>query len=63
MGLIPPDRVQQIVICDETELCLRLERRLGEGRIRYAPAARVHHFVPVARISWRALVRSISLRQ
>jgi glycosyltransferase involved in cell wall biosynthesis len=43
--------------CDETELSLRLERALGPGRIRYAPAARVHHFVPPARISWRLVLR------
>jgi glycosyltransferase involved in cell wall biosynthesis len=43
--------------CDETELSLRLERALGPGRIRYVPAARVHHFVPPARVSWRLLLR------
>jgi O-antigen/teichoic acid export membrane protein len=43
--------------CDETELSLRLERAHGPGRIRYVPAARVQHFVPAARISWRLLVR------
>jgi hypothetical protein len=43
--------------CDETELSLRLERVYGPGRIRYVPAARVHHFVPGERISWRLLVR------
>jgi glycosyltransferase involved in cell wall biosynthesis len=43
--------------CDETELALRLERTYGPNRIRYVPQARVHHFVPAARISWRLLVR------
>jgi GT2 family glycosyltransferase len=43
--------------CDETELSLRLERTHGPGRVRYAPAARVRHFVPGSRISWRLLVR------
>jgi glycosyltransferase involved in cell wall biosynthesis len=43
--------------CEETELSLRLERLYGAGRIRYVPAARVRHFVPEARISWRLLIR------
>jgi hypothetical protein len=43
--------------CDETELALRLERRHGPARIHYVPAARVQHFVPESRISWRLLVR------
>jgi GT2 family glycosyltransferase len=43
--------------CEETELSLRLERAEGPGRIRYVPGARVRHFVPPARISWRLLVR------
>ena len=43
--------------CEETELSLRLERLYGQGRIRYVPTARVWHFVPAARISWRLLVR------
>jgi GT2 family glycosyltransferase len=43
--------------CDETELSLRLELAWGPGRIRYVPAARVRHFVPASRISWRLLVR------
>jgi glucosyl-dolichyl phosphate glucuronosyltransferase len=43
--------------CDETELSLRLGRAYGHGRIHYAPAAVVHHFVPPARVSWRLLVR------
>jgi GT2 family glycosyltransferase len=43
--------------CDETELSLRLALAHGPGRIRYEPAARVRHFVPASRISWRLLVR------
>jgi glucosyl-dolichyl phosphate glucuronosyltransferase len=43
--------------CDETELSLRFERACGPGRIRYVPAARVRHFVPMARVSWRLLLR------
>ena len=43
--------------CDETELALRIERAYGPGRIRFAPAARVRHFVPVDRISWRLVLR------
>jgi glycosyltransferase involved in cell wall biosynthesis len=43
--------------CDETELSLRIERGHGHGRIRYVPEARVRHFVPAERISWRLLLR------
>jgi GT2 family glycosyltransferase len=43
--------------CDETELSLRIERSFGPGCIRFAPSARVRHFVPVERISWRLLLR------
>jgi GT2 family glycosyltransferase len=43
--------------CDETELSLRIERMYGPGRIRFTPRARVRHFVPVERISWRLLLR------
>jgi glucosyl-dolichyl phosphate glucuronosyltransferase len=43
--------------CDETELALRIERSYGSGRIRFAPAARVRHFVPPDRISCRLLLR------
>jgi glucosyl-dolichyl phosphate glucuronosyltransferase len=46
-----------LATCDETELSLRLEHMHGAGRIRYVPAARVRHFVPATRISWRLLVR------
>jgi hypothetical protein len=43
--------------CDETELGLRLERLLGPDRIVFVPDARVDHFVPAQRVSWRLLVR------
>jgi glucosyl-dolichyl phosphate glucuronosyltransferase len=43
--------------CDETELALRIERAYGPGRIRFAPHARVRHFVPVERISLRLVLR------
>jgi glucosyl-dolichyl phosphate glucuronosyltransferase len=43
--------------CDETEPSLRIERAYGPDRIRFAPRARVRHFVPVERISWRLLLR------
>jgi glycosyltransferase involved in cell wall biosynthesis len=49
-------RGNALVICDETEVALRLERAYGRGRIRYVPSARVHHFVPAARIGWKPLV-------
>jgi glucosyl-dolichyl phosphate glucuronosyltransferase len=49
-------RGDAFVICDETELGLRLARARGQDRIRYVPAARVHHVVPAARVGWRALV-------
>jgi hypothetical protein len=50
-------RGNALATCEETELSLRLERAHGPGRIRYAPGARVLHFVPATRISWRLLVR------
>jgi GT2 family glycosyltransferase len=47
--------------CDETEVCLRLERIHGRGRIRCVPAARVRHHIPAARLGWKTLVmRSVS---
>jgi GT2 family glycosyltransferase len=50
-------RGNALVICDETELGLRLERAYGHGRIEYVPTARVRHHVPAARVGWKALVR------
>jgi GT2 family glycosyltransferase len=54
-------RGKALVICDETELCLRLEEDHGRDHIVYVPAARVHHFVPVSRIRWRRLVRRCTM--
>jgi GT2 family glycosyltransferase len=54
-------RGNALVICDETELCLRLEQQHGVDRIAYVPSARVHHFVPVSRICWRGLVRRCTM--
>jgi glycosyltransferase involved in cell wall biosynthesis len=38
--------------CEETELAIRVRSMLG-GEILYVPAARVHHFVPADRLTWR----------
>jgi hypothetical protein len=43
--------------CEETETCIRMTRRFPGGQIRFEPAARVHHHVPVQRATWRYLVR------
>ena len=50
-------RGKALETCDETELSLRIERIHGPGCIRFAPGARVRHFVPVERISWSLLLR------
>jgi cellulose synthase/poly-beta-1,6-N-acetylglucosamine synthase-like glycosyltransferase len=50
-------RGDALVICDETELGLRLESVHGRGRIHYVPTARVRHVVPASRIGWKVLVR------
>lgn len=50
-------RGNALVICDETELSLRLAQAHGPGRIWYAPEARVRHMVTPGRVSWRGLVR------
>jgi cellulose synthase/poly-beta-1,6-N-acetylglucosamine synthase-like glycosyltransferase len=50
-------RGNALVICDETELGLRLERAHGHGRIHYVPTACVRHVVPATRVGWKALVR------
>jgi GT2 family glycosyltransferase len=39
--------------CEETDLYIRLARLVPGARIVYEPAARVHHTVPAARLSWR----------
>jgi glycosyltransferase involved in cell wall biosynthesis len=48
-------RGNALVLCDETELSLRLTHAHGPGRIRHVPAARVHHFVPASRVGWKVL--------
>ena len=47
----------KLVICDETELCLRLEGAFGADRITFVPDARVLHNVPPSRITWHGLYR------
>jgi GT2 family glycosyltransferase len=47
----------KLVICDETELCLRLEDAYGPNRIVFVPGARVQHNVPPSRVSWSRLYR------
>jgi len=39
--------------CEETELCIRLVQRDPTAVVVFEPAARVHHTVPVERLSWR----------
>lgn len=48
-------RGNALVICDDTELGLRLTQAHGPGRIQYVPSARVHHFVPASRIGLKVL--------
>jgi glycosyltransferase involved in cell wall biosynthesis len=50
-------RGRSLQTCDETELGLRLEHVYGPGRIVYVPSARVEHFVPAERVSWRLVLR------
>jgi GT2 family glycosyltransferase len=38
--------------CEETDLYIRLARSVPGARIVYEPAARVHHRVPAARLTW-----------
>lgn len=40
------------ISCDETELCIRLSRRLPESRLLHEPRARVLHRVPRQRATW-----------
>ena len=44
-----------LLSCEETELCLRVER--GGGRIVYAPEARMRHLTPMERITPEWLAR------
>ena len=39
--------------CEETDLYIRLAQRVPGSRVVYLPAARVHHRVPAARLTWR----------
>jgi glycosyltransferase involved in cell wall biosynthesis len=39
--------------CEETEFCIRLMRDRAGRVLRFEPAARVRHFVPRQRMSWR----------
>jgi GT2 family glycosyltransferase len=39
--------------CEETELCIRLSRRLPASKLMFDPNASVHHAVPAARGTWR----------
>jgi glucosyl-dolichyl phosphate glucuronosyltransferase len=43
--------------CEETETCIRMIRRFPVGQIRFEPTARVHHYVPAQRATWRYLIR------
>lgn len=38
---------------DDLDLCMKLGHNFGRESIRYTPAARVHHFVPADRVTWR----------
>lgn len=43
--------------CEETEACIRMARLCPGGQIRFEPTARVHHYVPAQRATWRYLLR------
>lgn len=43
--------------CEETEACIRVVRKYPGCQLRFEPTARVHHYVPAARGTWRYLVR------
>jgi GT2 family glycosyltransferase len=38
---------------DDLDLCMRIAGRYGEDRIYYEPRAKVHHYVPRQRVTWR----------
>ena len=46
--------VVSLLSCEETELCLRIER--GGGRVVYTPNAKVEHHVDASRITERWMV-------
>jgi GT2 family glycosyltransferase len=39
--------------CEETEFCIRLNRRFPQSRFWYIPQARVRHSVPASRVTWQ----------
>lgn len=43
--------------CEETEFCIRAARLYPGGYFAYRPQARVHHAVPVQRMTWSYFVR------
>jgi len=43
--------------CDDTEFCIRLQRHHPGGIVMYQPAARMGHYVPAARLTWRYYLR------
>jgi glucosyl-dolichyl phosphate glucuronosyltransferase len=43
--------------CEETEACIRMAEHYPSGQIRFEPTARVHHYVPADRGTWRYLLR------
>ena len=43
--------------CEETELCIRVTDWKAGGRLVYVPEARVDHYVPPARTTWRYFLR------
>jgi hypothetical protein len=43
--------------CEETELCIRVGKRIPTGRFYYDPRAVVRHRVPAERALWRYFVR------
>ncbi|HEY5990057.1 MAG TPA: glycosyltransferase family 2 protein [Streptosporangiaceae bacterium] len=43
--------------CEETEACIRMGQYRPGDQIRFEPAARVHHYVPAERATWRYLLR------
>jgi glycosyltransferase involved in cell wall biosynthesis len=43
--------------CEETELCIRIGKRIPTGRFYYDPRAVVRHRVPAERALWRYFVR------
>jgi glucosyl-dolichyl phosphate glucuronosyltransferase len=42
--------------CEETEACIRMAHQCPGGQILFEPTARVHHYVPASRATWRYLL-------